>query len=293
MTRCAAALVLSLAFSAAAAAAPAASGRNWQATLVDLRCESAGAYVIADLRIRYLGPAGLVEAPLTRLVDGAGRRTLPHSLVWKSGPRENAQWLVAGGVSTLRPGDVGEFAFKFDVRGAGSDLSLELGDLGALSLTRPGAGEACERLLPPARIQVPRPPRREAKPAEHARVYRASYPCAAQEALRTVEAKYPPYLPRQLLVFGRGYLPAARDVKLPMGTAPAQSYLYAGVNDLDSIENAARRALGGFPEYAAQLVAGQADARRKYFLFNWGSEQAASGNELSSIGVYDVKACPG
>ena len=49
---------------------------------------------VADLRLRYTGSRGLVEAPLARLVDNAGRRFAPHSLVWKSGPRENAQWLA-------------------------------------------------------------------------------------------------------------------------------------------------------------------------------------------------------
>ena len=294
MTRLAAALALFCLFFCApeSDAASVASGRNWQATLTELRCEGNGAFLLADLRIRYLGPETLVEAPLTRLVDGTGKRFSPQSLVWKGGPRENAQWLVAGGVSRLKSGEAGEFAFKFDVRGAGGDLKLEFGDIAAFSLIRKeGEGSACERLLPANRIQAPTSPGKETRQIK-ARVYRAAYPCTARGSLRTVEANYPPFLPRQLLVFGRGYLPNIREVKLPMGAAPAQPYAYAGVNDLDSIEGAARRALGGFPEYAAQLVAGQADARKKYFLFNWGSEQAANGNQLYSIGVYDVKACP-
>ena len=291
----AAALALcGLLHAATAGAASVASGRNWQATPAGLRCEgSGGAFLIVDLRLRYLGPKGLVEAPLTRLVDGTGRRFPPQSLVWKSGPRENAQWLVAGGVGNVQPGELGEFAFKFDVRGAGSALQLEFGDIGAFSLTRKdGDGAACEKLLPANRIQAPPPPGKEAGQVK-ARVYRAAYPCAAQGSLHTIEAKFPPYVPRQLLVFGRGFLPNTREVKLPMGTASAQSYAYTGVSDLDSIEHAARRALGGFPEYAPHLVAGQADARKKYFLFNWGTEQAPSGNELFSVGVYDLKACPG
>ncbi|HEX2648810.1 MAG TPA: hypothetical protein VHN19_02610 [Burkholderiales bacterium] len=280
-------------FPCASGAAATASGRNWQVTPVELRCEGNNAFLLVDLRLRYLGPKGLVEAPLTRLVDGAGRRFLPQSLVWKSGPRENVKWLVAGGVSALSPGEVGEFAFKFDVRGAGSSLSLEFGDIGAFALTRKdGDGSTCEKLLPASRLHAPPAPAKAARPVK-ARVYRAAYPCTAQDALRTLEAKFPPYLPRQLLVFGRGFLPDAREVKLPMGSALAQSYAHTGVSDLDSIETAARRALGGFPEYAPHLVAGPADARKKYFLFNWGSEQAPSGNELFSIGVYDLKACPG
>jgi len=276
-----------------ACAAATASGRHWQVTPVELRCEGNKAFLVADLRVRYTGSKGLVEAPLTRLVDGTGRRFPPQSLVWKSGPRENVKWLVAGGVSSLSPGEVGEFAFKFDVRGALSGLSLEFGDIGAFAITRrEGDGGACEKLLPANRIQPPAAPGKEQGQVK-GRVYRAAYPCAAHGSLRTVEAKYPPELPKQLLVFGRGFLPNTREVKLPMGTARAQAYAYAGVSDLDSIENAARRALGGFPEYAPHLVAAPADTRKKYFLFNWGSEQAPSGNELFSIGVYDLKACPG
>jgi hypothetical protein len=99
-----------------------------------------------------------------------------------------------------------------------------------------------------------------------------------------VAAEFPPYLPRQLLVFGRGYLPNVREIELPMGRSPAQSYAYAGLDDLKAIEDAARRALGAdFPEYRSP----------KYFAFNWGVQRSQSGNELYSVGVYELRPCPG
>ena len=68
-----------------------------------------------------------------------------------------------------------------------------------------------------------------------------------------------------------------------MGRAAAQSYAYAGVDDLKAIEDAARGALGAdFPQYRAP----------QYFAFNWGVQRSPSGNELFAIGVYELRACP-
>ena len=104
--------------------------------------------------------------------------------------------------------------------------------------------------------------------------------------MRTIEADHPPSVPRQLLLFGRGYLPNARQVDLPMGKAPAQSYFYAGVNELDAVENAARRLIAtDFPDYRAGLAA------TKNYAFNWGVQKAPSGNDLYSIGIYEIRAC--
>jgi hypothetical protein len=84
-------------------------------------------------------------------------------------------------------------------------------------------------------------------------------------------------------VLGRGYLPNARSIELPMGRAPAQSYAYAGVDDLKFIEDAARRALAAdFPQYRAP----------RYFAFNWGVQRSQSGNEIFAVGVYDLRPCP-
>ena len=71
-----------------------------------------------------------------------------------------------------------------------------------------------------------------------------------------------------------------------MGKAPAQSYFYTGVDELDAVENAARRLIAtDFPEYRAGLAA------TKHFAFNWGVQKAQSGNDLYSIGIYDVRTC--
>ena len=276
-------------------AAPIASGRHWRLEVSGLACEGSGSLVTIGARIRYLGPKGLVEAPIVRLADGAGRQIAPRGLVWKSGSRQSTQWLSSGGIGGVQSEDLGEYEFRFDVRGAGGELSLEFGDLKAIGLTRGAIApdRPCESLLPLAQLKVHRiAAGRES--AAKARVYRAAYPCLAQGALRTLEARYPPYLPRQLLVFGRGYLPNARGIELPMGRAPAQPYAYSGVNELDAVENAARRALGAdFPQYRSQLVASPADARKKYFAFNWGTQATASGNPLDSIGVYELRPCAG
>jgi hypothetical protein len=98
-----------------------------------------------------------------------------------------------------------------------------------------------------------------------------------------VTAEYPPYLPLQLVVLGRGYLPNARAIELPMGRAPAQAYAYAGLDDLKAIEDAARRALGAdFAHYRAP----------QYFAFNWGVQRSESGNEVYAVGLYELRPCP-
>ena len=264
-------------------AAAVASGRNWRIWIDSIECEAAASLVTIGTRIDYLGPKGPVEAPVSQLTDGKGRPYLPRSLVWKRGSKPLAEWLSAGGLSDLQSESVAEVQLKFDLREASGDLKLEFGDVGAFALTRKRS--ACEGFLKPAEVQGPRRPRPAGveSPKPGMRVYRNTYPCTAPGSPRTIEAQYPPYLPRQLLVFGRGYLPSARQIELPMGRAPAQSYRYSGLDELNAVEDAARRALDAdFPDLAAG----------KRFAFNWGSQKARSGNELYSIGIYDLRSCP-
>ncbi len=265
-------LVLAM-LAANAAQAAEASGRNWRISIEILECRP---LLVAGTRVRYLGPSGPVEAPLTRLVDGSGKRTLPKSVAWKPGSRPLAEWLSAGGLRNLKPEALGEVELKFDPAEATGVLSLEFGDIPAFAVT--GSGKC----LRSDQLRAPRAPaRRDAKPGADFPVHRARYACTPS---RTIAAQYPPYLPRQLLLFGRGYLPSAREIELPMGTAPAQPYLYSGLDQLDAVEQAARRALAAdFPHYAAAS---------KYFAFNWGSQKSASGNEVYSIGIYELRPCP-
>jgi hypothetical protein len=262
-------------------AAAVASGRNWRISIDGVDCEAS--VINVRTRIGYVGPKGPVEAPVSQLVDAAGKPHLPRSLVWRRGSKPLAAWLSAGGLSNLQSEAVAEVELKFDVREAQGDLQLEFGDIRSFALTRK-RGAGCEGLLRPEQLRAPRgAPREGAKPGM--RVYRNRYLCTqASGTPRTMEASYPPYLPRQLLLFGRGYLPNARQVELPMGKAPAQPYLYSGLDELNAVEDAARRAIStDFPQYAGGA----------HFAFNWGVQKAASGNEMYSVGVYAIGACPG
>jgi len=232
---------------------------------------------VIDSRIRYLGPKGPVEAPLTRLVDGDGRRYPPKSLVWIGGEKKLAQWLRSGGIANVQSESVGEFQIKFDIGSATSALQLEFGDIRAFALTRKGG---CGSLLKPAELATPRRARSGAVAAVKSRVYRGAYPCTPR---RTIEADHPPHRPRQLLLFGHGFLPNAREIDLPMGKAPAQPYFYGGADDLVAVESAARQAIAAdFPEYRGE----------KFFFFNWGTQKSQSGNDVYSIGIYDLRPCP-
>lgn len=249
-----------------------ASGRHWRLSVERVECR--GSALAIGVRIRYLGPKGPVEAPLSYLSDGEGRRHAPKSLVWQAGARQHAGWLSAGGLSNLQSEDIGEFQLNFDLRDAAADVRLEFGDISAFALTRKRKA-GCEGLLAPAQIQAPRVARRAAGETSTVRIHRAAYPCSGG---RTIEAPHPPYLPRQLLVFGRGYLPNAREVELPMGKAPAQSYAYVGPDELKALDQAARRAAGA--------------VEGRNFLFSWGMQKAASGNEAYSVGIYELRPCP-
>lgn len=266
-----------------------ASGRNWQISIDSLVCEAAGALITIGTQIRYLGPGGAVEAPASQLVDGNAKPYVPKSLVWRGGSKQLAAWFSTGGLANLPSGTGGQLQLKFDVRDPSGDLKLEFGDIEAFSLTRRGASASrrvCESILKPGQIRAPR----RARPARiegakrGLKAYRAAYPClpGSRAAWQTTEAPYPPYLPEQLLVFGRGYLPNVRQIELPMGKAAAQSYAYAGPDDLSAVEDAARRAVtADFSAYGSS----------KHYAFNWGVQKAASGNDLYSIGVYAVRTC--
>lgn len=263
-------------------AAAVASGRNWRISIERLECDAAGSMLAIGLRIRYLGPKGPVEAPLSYLSDGEAKRHAPRSLVWRAGSKQHAGWLSAGGLSNVQSDDIGEFQLNFDLRNAVADLRLEFGDIPAFPLTRQRRAGSCHGVLMPDQIHAPRAARRAVAEKSALRIYRSAYPCSAQSGLRTIEAPHPPYLPRQLLLFGRGYLPNAREVELPMGKAPAQSYAYAGLDELKPVDDATRRAMtSDFPEYATG----------GYFVFSWGAQKTASGNAAYSIGVYDLRSC--
>lgn len=267
--------ILLLAAVTEAGAGAAAAGRHWRVTIERLEC--AAPLLTVGTRVRYLGPKGAVEAPVIRLVDGAGKPIAPKSLVWRRGSKPYAEWLTAGGLTNVQSEDLGEFDLRFDVAGAAGAVKLEFGDIRAFALAR-GKGP-CGGVLKPEALQAPRVSRAP-EPKSALRIYRGRYPCAGGG---TIEAGYPPYLPRRLLLFGRGYLPAAREIELPMGKAPAQGYAYSGPDELKGVEDAARRAL-------AADFSGFGPAA--HFAFNWGVQRAASGNEVYSIGIYDLRRCP-
>jgi hypothetical protein len=263
-------------------AAAAASGRNWRIAIVATQCEAAQSLVSVGARVHFLGPQGAVEAPVIRLVDAAGKALAPKSVAWNAGSKALAQWLSAGGLRNIASGDLGEIQLKFDLRGATGPLRLEFGDAPAFAISR-GNAPLCENVLKPDEIRAPRLPRSAAKEKIDLPIYRERYPCRDGQASRTVAAEYPPYVPKQLVVLGRGFLPNVRDIRLPMGTAPAQPYAYAGPHSQSAVEAAAKRAIAAdFPAYAPA----------KHFAFNWGEQKAESGNDIYSIGVYELRPCP-
>jgi hypothetical protein len=290
------ALALVLLASAAidAGAAAVASGRNWRLTIDKLQCE-AGATLVIDTRVEYLGPTMPAETPVNELADGEGRQIRPKSLVWKAGSKDLARWLPAGkmaNVTTLVSTDV---QLKYEVREAKGEVKLLFGDIGAFALTRKEAGKsACESLVATAALQTPRLlTLKEKGETPRVRVYRESYPCRTPRGdVRVMEANQPPQLPLQMLLFGRGYLPSTRQVDLPGGKVPAQAYAYAGKEDFAQVEDAARRAIAtDFPAYRSSLLrVGDAGAK-KHYAFNWGIQKSAGGNDLYPIGLYEVQAC--
>lgn len=262
--------------------APPAAARNWQMAIDGLACEAAGVMTVGA-RIRYLGPKAPVESPVVRLVDASGKPRVPRGLVWKKGSKTLAALLAAGGVRGLERGEGTDLELRFDAAEAAGPMLLEFGDLPAFALTR--KGRACANLLKAPAAPAARAPRAASREPAKLRVYRSAFPCGRPPAaLQTIEADHPPYLPKQLIVLGRGYLPNTRHIELPMGRAPAQAYFYAGADTLEAIELAARRAIAAdFPQYAAG----------GYFAFNWGEQRGATANQIDSIGLYELRACPG
>jgi hypothetical protein len=285
MKRRAAALLLLAGVAAESGAAATASGKHWRLSIDSIACDAGASLVTLGTRIDYVGPKGVVEAPVAQLVDGAGRAHPPKSLVWRSGGKALAELLSVGGLKNLQADHASGIELRFELRGADGELLFEFGDLRALAITRKRA-TGCAAFLKPGEVRVPPapPPARAEGAAPSLRVYRGSYPCLGPSgAIPIVKAEYPPYLPHQLLVFGRGYLPGARQIDLPMGRAPAQSYAFSGAVDVMAIEAAARRAItADFPQYAGA----------KHFAFNWGAQKAASGNIAYSVGAYELRACP-
>ena len=244
------------------ATAVSGSGKHWRVSVEAAECREG--IVTIGMRVRYLGPPGAVEAPVVRMAGANGAGMLPKSVAWKQGAKPLAAWLAAGGLRNIKPEELGEVEAKFDAGGA----SFEFGDVPPFTLDT----KKC-RFTAHA-------PRAGGKGTATLVVHRARYPCTPS---RTVAADYPPYLPKQIVVLGRGYLPNARDVELPMGRAPAQSYAYSGPDELKPVEDAAQKAIAAdFPQYD----------RARHFAFNWGIQRSATGNEAYSVGIYELRPCP-
>ena len=288
-------LLILVCAAADAGAAAIASGRNWRVTIGSLQCD-AGATLAIGTKIEYLGPTAPAETPANELADGEGKTIRPKSLVWKGGSKDLARWLPAGRMANVQTLAAADVELKYDARDAKGGLNLAFGDIPAFALTRKASGKpVCESLLKPDELRAPRT--MLVKPnmqAPRVRVYRESYPCRTpQGAVRVREANQPPHLPLQMLLFGRGYLPAARQVDLPAGKTPAQSYVYAGTDDFAMLEDAARRAIAAdFGSYRADLLMVGDAGVKKYYAFNWGHQKSLAGNELYSVGIYQVQACP-
>lgn len=253
------------------------SGRYWRVDLKSIDCEPVQSVIVIGTAVRYIGPKGAVEAPLAYLSDAQGRQLFPQGLAWQRGSKTAADWFSGGGVINVQTEDIGEVRMRFDVReAAAGDLLLEFGDVKPFAVRR--GGSACKGILAPAQVQAPRARGKGA--ASGVRIHRARYPCSPSGS---VEAEQPPYPPVQMLVLGRGHLPNARSVELPSGRVPAQSYAYTGADELDAIEKFAREAIAAdFPALSAA----------KHFAFNWGVQRGRSGNQLDSIAIYELRACP-
>lgn len=272
-----------------------ATGRHWQGTVEALACAADPVRVTVDLRLRHAGAAGLAEVPVVQLVDAQGRIHLPRALAWSSGSKALAAWLTAGGVRQVPAGEEARLQWRFDVPDDAAGLRLEVGDAPALEVTAARAGGLCARILKPqdlkaeASARPPLPP----KPDPALRIHRLAYPCLPAKGgpVRKIDAQFPPYLPEQLIVLGRGFVPNARVIDLPMGKAPARGYPYAGPDDIGGYEDAARRAIAAdFPKARAQMLP---DDKARLFAFNWGQQSSASGNPLYAIGLYALRPCPG
>ena len=140
----------------------AAGGRHWTIAVDSLDCRAA---LTIGLRVRYLGPPGAVEAPLAQLDGG---RVLPASVSWRQGSKMLAQWLSAGGLRNIEPGDLGHVEVRFDAGGA----SFEFGDVPALALD----AAKCRLHAGPAPVT--------AKAAGQLTVHRARYPCRPSNSSR-------------------------------------------------------------------------------------------------------------
>jgi hypothetical protein len=289
-------LAMLICHSAGATAAAVASGRNWSLTIESLQCDAAGSQLAIGIKVRYLGPKGSVEAPVSELLGDGGKQIPPRSLVWQGGPKELARWLPTGGLAKVQSESIGDFQLKFDLPASTGNLKLAFGDIEAFLLTSRDATRACASLLKPEQLQLPRAlPRTASKEKPNLRVFREAYPCLTPKGdLRTVEANQPPHNPLQMLLFGRDFLPSARQVELPAGNVPAKTYSYTGADALVPLEEEACRVMAAdHGEYLAGLVTAPASASKakKFFAFNWGVQKSRSGGTLYPIAIYEVRRC--
>ena len=86
---------------------------------------------------------------------------------------------------------------------------------------------------------------------------------------------------RCTIVLGRGYLPNARLIELPMGWR-RRSRTHAGVDDLKFIEDA--RAARSPPTFCST-------AHRDISPSTGACQRSQSGNEILAVGVYDLRPC--
>ena len=233
---------------------------------------------------------------MSQLVDGKGKRaSCRSSLVWKQ--RQQAARRLALRRRPEQPAVRGRRrgrSSSFDVaRGArrrcssSSATSARLRSRARERRVRTGCSS-------PTQLQAPRVarsrPKRAGRKSDLRVLSQARIPaCRRRRRRHRRRRRYPPYLPRQLLVFGRGYLPNARRDRSCRWAQRAGAVLCAMPARTSSRRvRGAPRARGGARRFPA------ATRKRRHFAFNWGVQKAARAATSSySVGLYDLRACPG
>jgi hypothetical protein len=291
------------------AAAPAAAqpggwaSRNWRLRLREIGCTPTLSLLSVRADVQYIGPTGIVEAPVLTVADAEGNEHAPGAVGM---PKDAAPEVQAWAASVLGGGgarrklvsgtQLGTVESQFPLPAAVRGLRLHFADIEPFPVANTsyeGLRGLCRALAAGAGAdRAPTPGPKAASGGKTISMYAGMYPCNSGQATRMSMADYPPDAPVQVLTLGKGFLPSARAANTNQGRVPARGYMYNGPEDAQAVKEFAREMIAGdFPQYCSSLAlpaGGSLFRGEPYYAALW---QRTRFRDFHVVGIYAQRPC--
>jgi hypothetical protein len=280
-----------------------AESANWRLQITNITCSPDVAVLTVELDIRYIGATGPVERPLVSVVDLQGREYVPASVPRQQRADARVLWIMYVANDAVLRFEQGQAfsgcSFVFNLSNDASGLQLHFADIDPFPIVG-YRYSGFDEFRAQARNWKTHPPQirpRNDRPADGLTIpiYVGVYPCQpADGSVQVTSGSSPPYLPERVLMWGLGYLPNYRAVKLSRGQCPVRSYMHNNTQTTPSQDAVRGAVCRDFPEFCSASLVTTGDqliGAERHFVYVFGLERGRFQRRLLSLGIYRIRAC--